>query len=96
MGVLLSKPNTEKEYDEGENAKIEYAACSMQVRLSVYSQLRQPYYNAAVVQCTLYVSVCVSEDPCHCHVYASPLRRVVVDFTTARDFCLKIFMKFSW
>jgi len=30
MGVLLSKPNTEKEYDEGENAKIQYAACSMQ------------------------------------------------------------------
>jgi hypothetical protein len=32
MGVLLSKPNTDKEYDEGENNVIAYAACSMQVR----------------------------------------------------------------
>lgn len=31
MGVLLSKPNTDKEYDEGENEKMAYAACSMQV-----------------------------------------------------------------
>lgn len=30
MGVLLSKPNTDKEYDEGENEKMAYAACSMQ------------------------------------------------------------------
>ena len=32
MGVLLSKPNTDKVYDEGENSVIAYAACSMQVR----------------------------------------------------------------
>jgi hypothetical protein len=31
MGVLLSKPNTEKEYDEGESDKLAFAACSMQV-----------------------------------------------------------------
>ena len=32
MGVLLSKPNTEKDFDEGGNAKLQYAACSMQVQ----------------------------------------------------------------
>ena len=31
MGVLLSKPNTDKEYDEGQNDKLAFAACSMQV-----------------------------------------------------------------
>lgn len=31
MGVLLSKPNTDKEYDDGENAKLTFAACNMQV-----------------------------------------------------------------
>jgi hypothetical protein len=31
MGVLLSKPNTEKEFEEGGNAKLKFAACSMQV-----------------------------------------------------------------
>jgi len=31
MGVLLSKPNTTKEFDEGENPKMSFAACSMQV-----------------------------------------------------------------
>jgi hypothetical protein len=31
MGVLLSKPNTDKEYDNGENAKLSFAACNMQV-----------------------------------------------------------------
>lgn len=30
MGVLLSKPNTDKEYDQGENNVIAFAACSMQ------------------------------------------------------------------
>lgn len=30
MGVLLSKPNTEKEFEEGGNAKLLFAACSMQ------------------------------------------------------------------
>jgi len=30
MGVLLSKPNTEKVYDEGAEGGISYAACSMQ------------------------------------------------------------------
>lgn len=30
MGVLLSKPNTAKEYDEGSNEKLAFAACSMQ------------------------------------------------------------------
>ena len=31
MGVLLSKPNTDKVFDDGESEKIAYAACSMQV-----------------------------------------------------------------
>ena len=31
MGVLLSKPNTEKEFDEGSNGKLQFACCSMQV-----------------------------------------------------------------
>jgi len=31
MGVLLSKPNTTKQYDAGENTKMSFAACSMQV-----------------------------------------------------------------
>mmetsp|Transcript_11097 Transcript_11097/g.25155 ORF Transcript_11097/g.25155 Transcript_11097/m.25155 type:complete len:314 (-) Transcript_11097:203-1144(-) len=30
MGVLLSKPNTDKVFDDGENEKIAFAACSMQ------------------------------------------------------------------
>ncbi|EKX37869.1 hypothetical protein GUITHDRAFT_154860 [Guillardia theta CCMP2712] len=30
MGVLLSKPNTDKVFDDGESEKIAYAACSMQ------------------------------------------------------------------
>lgn len=39
MGVLLSKPNTDKTYDEGENARFAFAACSMQVRLSARHML---------------------------------------------------------
>ena len=31
MGVLLSKPNIEKEFEDGGNEKLEYACCSMQV-----------------------------------------------------------------
>jgi hypothetical protein len=31
MGVLLSKPNVEKEFEEGGNAKLQFACCSMQV-----------------------------------------------------------------
>lgn len=30
MGVLLSKPNVEKEFEEGGNAKLQFACCSMQ------------------------------------------------------------------
>ena len=31
MGVLLSKPNVEKEFEEGGNGKLQFATCSMQV-----------------------------------------------------------------
>jgi hypothetical protein len=31
MGVLLSKPNTEKVFEEGTNGSVTFAACSMQV-----------------------------------------------------------------
>lgn len=47
MGVLLSKPNTDKEYDEGENSVIAYAACSMQVQ-------RMPATPAQQRECHLY------------------------------------------
>ena len=38
MGVLLSKPNTDKEYDEGQNDKLAFAACSMQVGSSAFKR----------------------------------------------------------
>ena len=31
MGVLLSKPNVEKEFEDGGNEKLQFACCSMQV-----------------------------------------------------------------
>lgn len=43
MGVLLSKPNTEKEFDEGESDKLAFAACSMQVAaLNACPAAREP------------------------------------------------------
>jgi hypothetical protein len=40
MGVLLSKPNTEKVFDEDTTGPIKYAACSMQASLAFIVPVR--------------------------------------------------------
>jgi hypothetical protein len=75
MGVLLSKPNTDKEYDEGENEKMAYAACSMQVFLPRSSclalceaaRMRRLAANSAMG----YSSLNSAWNACICHTHSA-------------------------
>jgi hypothetical protein len=80
MGVLLSKPNTDKEFEEDISGPIKYAACSMQVSLF-------PFLPTAVV------FVCCS---CHAPAHSSMQRPKHVKPSRFRSFILKFLFSPGW